>query len=214
MRRDQKHMRRCHGCRGKTRGSLRSDVRREACHVSRHVMIVQHTTGFGSFRYHPFRNYCSLYSIIAPRTACFNHVTLRILCPMRIRNEKSPLERGKVCLFVPRQIIGGAIITSCRCACFDHLCAHMIELRGVSTRDHRSSETLFQIFPCVPGDRAASLCDSFIGIKSNRLLLLREFPCGNHGELVESQLRSAHVIPEALFLKTCTDVWSFRTRRG
>ena len=70
----------------------------------------------------------------------------------------------------------------------------MIQLRGVSTRNHRSAKTLFQILPCVPGDRAASLRDSFTGIESLGLLLLRKFPCGDLGELVESQLRSAHTV--------------------
>ena len=57
-------------------------------------------------------------------------------------------------------------IVGSRCACLNHLCDHMIELRCVSARDHWSSETLFQIPPGIPGNGATSLRDSFIGIES------------------------------------------------
>ena len=83
-------------------------------------------------------------------------------------------------LFFFIRYIGGS-----RCACLNHLCDHMIELRGVCTRDHRSSETLFQIPPGIPGNGAAGLPDSFVGIESLGLLLLGKFPCGDLGELVE-----------------------------
>ena len=65
-----------------------------------------------------------------------------------------------------------------RCSArLDHLRDHMIELRGVCACDHRSSETLFKIPPGIPGNGSAGLCDSFIGIESLGLLLLREFAC-------------------------------------
>ena len=76
-------------------------------------------------------------------------------------------------------------IVGSRCACLNHLCDHMIELRCVSARDHWSSETLFQIPPGIPGNGATSLRDSFIGIESLGTFLLRKFPCGDLGELVE-----------------------------
>jgi len=93
-------------------------------------------------------------------------------------------------------------IVGSRCACLDHLCDHMIELCGISARDHRSSETLFQIPPGIPGNGSAGLCDSFVGIESLGPFLLRQFACGDLGELIESEFCSAHVVTETLFLET------------
>ena len=85
-------------------------------------------------------------------------------------------------------------IISCRCARFDHLCDYMIELSGVSTGDYRSSEALFQIPPSIPGNRTAGLRDPLVSFKTLRLFLLRKFPRGDLGKLVERQLCGTHVI--------------------
>ena len=78
----------------------------------------------------------------------------------------------------------------------------MIELGGSLACDNRPSKPLFQIFSGVARNGTACQRNSFVGIETNRLLLLRKFSRGNLGKLIECELRRTHVIPETLFLET------------